>query len=33
MRVGFEYFNGGDDLYQFHRNHQSKYGLGFWYDF
>jgi len=33
MRVGFEYFNGGDDLYQFHHNHQSKYGFGFWYDF
>lgn len=33
MRVGFEYFNGGDDLYQFHRNHQCKYGFGFWYDF
>ncbi len=33
MRVGFEYFNGGDDLYQFHHNHQCKYGFGFWYDF
>jgi hypothetical protein len=33
MRVGFEYFNGGDDLYQFHHNHQTKYGFGFWYDF
>ncbi len=33
MRVGFEYFNGGDDLYQFHHNHQAKYGFGFWYDF
>lgn len=33
FRLGFEYFNGGDDLYQFHRNHQSKYGFGIWYDF
>ncbi|MBQ7112146.1 MAG: DUF1207 domain-containing protein [Thermoguttaceae bacterium] len=33
MRVGFEYFNGGDDLYQFHHSHQCKYGFGFWYDF
>ncbi|MBR4833412.1 MAG: DUF1207 domain-containing protein [Thermoguttaceae bacterium] len=33
LRLGFEYFNGGDDLYQFHRNHQCKYGVGLWYDF
>lgn len=33
MRLGFEYFQGGDDEYQFHHHFQRKYGLGFWYDF
>lgn len=33
MRLGFEYFQGGDDEYQFHRHFQRKYGFGFWYDF
>jgi hypothetical protein len=33
MRVGAEYFQGGDDLYQFHTRFQRKYGAGFWFDF
>lgn len=33
MRVGAEFFLGGDDLYQFHRSYSRKIGLGFWYDF
>ena len=33
LRLGAEYFQGGDDLYQFHRTFQRKYGFGIWYDF
>ena len=33
MRVGAEFYVGGDDLYQFHTTYQRKIGAGFWYDF
>ncbi len=33
MRLGAEFFLGGDDLYQFHRSYSRKIGVGFWYDF
>lgn len=33
FRIGAEYFQGGDDLYQFHHSFQRKYGFGIWYDF
>ncbi len=33
IRLGAEYFQGGDDLYQFHHHFQRKYGIGFWFDF
>ncbi len=33
MRLGAEYFQGGDDEYQFHHTFQRKYGFGFWLDF
>ncbi|MCF0234864.1 MAG: DUF1207 domain-containing protein, partial [Thermoguttaceae bacterium] len=33
LRVGAEFFIGGDDLYQFHRQYQRKIGFGVWYDF
>ena len=33
LRLGAEYFMGGDDLYQFHQTFQRKIGGGIWYDF
>lgn len=33
LRLGAEYFMGGDDLYQFHHTYQRKIGGGLWYDF
>jgi len=33
LRLGAEYYLGGDDLYQFHTTYQRKIGAGFWYDF
>ena len=33
LRLGAEYFMGGDDLYQFHKTYQRKIGGGIWYDF
>ncbi len=33
LRIGAEYFMGGDDLYQFHKTFQRKIGGGLWYDF
>ncbi len=33
LRLGAEFFMGGDDLYQFHTNYQRKIGGGIWYDF
>lgn len=33
LRIGAEYFMGGDDLYQFHQTFQRKIGGGVWYDF
>ena len=33
LRIGAEYFMGGDDLYQFHKSYQRKIGGGIWYDF
>ncbi|MGI6402357.1 MAG: DUF1207 domain-containing protein [Thermoguttaceae bacterium] len=33
LRLGVEYFMGGDDLYQFHTHYQRKIGGGIWYDF
>ncbi|MBN1589315.1 MAG: DUF1207 domain-containing protein [Pirellulales bacterium] len=32
-RVGFHYFNGQSDQYQFFREHEQQVGVGFWYDF
>lgn len=33
FRLGAEFYCGCDDQFQFHRVHQKKLGLGFWYDF
>lgn len=33
LRLGAEYFIGGDDLYQFHTHFQRKIGGAIWYDF
>jgi hypothetical protein len=33
LRVGFHYFNGKTDAYQFYTEHEEAYGLGLWYDF
>ncbi len=33
LRLGAEFYVGGDDLYQFHTTYQRKIGAGLWYDF
>jgi hypothetical protein len=33
FRVGFHYFNGKADQYQFFREHEEQIGLGMWYDY
>ena len=33
LRLGAEFYVGGDDLYQFHTTYQRKIGGGIWYDF
>lgn len=33
FRIGFEYFQGADDQYEFFDDTNSKCGLGLWYDF
>ena len=33
LRLGVEFYVGGDDLYQFHTTYQKKIGGGIWYDF
>jgi len=33
FRLGFHYFNGKSDLYQFFREHEELIGLGIWYDY
>jgi len=33
LRVGFEYFNGLSDQYQFWNQFEEKLGLGLWYDY
>ena len=33
LRLGAEFFMGGDELYQFHTKYQRKIGGGIWYDF
>ncbi|MDO4586438.1 MAG: DUF1207 domain-containing protein [Planctomycetia bacterium] len=33
LRLGFEFYSGCDDLFQFHYAYQKKYGFGIWYDF
>jgi len=33
LRIGAEFYVGGDDLYQFHTTYQRKVGAGLWYDF
>lgn len=33
LRLGFQYFNGKSDAYQFFTEHEEHFGLGLWYDF
>lgn len=33
FRVGFQYFTGKSDQYQFFRRNEDKVGIGIWYDF
>ncbi|MCA9261832.1 MAG: DUF1207 domain-containing protein, partial [Planctomycetales bacterium] len=33
FRLGVQYYNGADNMYQFFRNNQEKFGVGIWYDF
>ena len=33
MRVGFHYFNGMSDQYQFFTHHEEQIGVGMWYDY
>ncbi len=33
LRLGFHYFNGKSDAYQFFTEHEEHFGLGLWYDF
>jgi len=32
-RLGFHYFNGQSDQYQFYRLHEQQVGIGLWYDY
>lgn len=33
LRLGFQYFNGKSDCYQFFTEHEEHFGVGLWYDF
>lgn len=33
FRIGFEYYDGCDDQFQFHYDYVRKFGFGIWYDF
>jgi hypothetical protein len=33
LRLGFNYFNGKADAYQFFTEHEEQFGVGLWYDF
>lgn len=33
LRLGFQYFNGKSDSYQFFTEHEEQFGVGLWYDF
>lgn len=33
LRMGFQYFNGKSNQFQFHPYHEEQYGFGIWYDF
>ena len=33
LRLGFHYFNGKSDQFQFHRRHEQQYAVGLWYDY
>lgn len=33
LRLGFQYFNGKTDAYQFFNQHEEQFGIGLWYDF
>ena len=33
LRLGFHYFNGKSDAYQFFTEHEEHFGVGLWYDF
>ena len=33
LRLGFHYFNGKSDAYQFFTEHEEHFGIGLWYDF
>lgn len=33
LRLGFQYFNGKSDAYQFFTEHEEQFGVGLWYDF
>ena len=32
-RLGFHYFNGKTDVYQFFREHEEQFAIGLWYDY
>ncbi|MHB8897620.1 MAG: DUF1207 domain-containing protein [Thermoguttaceae bacterium] len=33
LRLGFQYFNGQSEAYQFYTQHEEHFGFGLWYDF
>ena len=33
LRVGFQYFNGKNEQYQFYNDFVEQFGVGIWYDY